>query len=103
MHFLYLGQLAQVFCAEHVISVQSAISLTNFFRMDTAPFFFIIKLIRFGVSEGFPPDIGIQARIVPSATPCTPLTGSEYSPAQPQFGVAKHVLQVLFATHLASS
>jgi hypothetical protein len=77
--------------------------LTNFFKIDIAPFFFNIQLERFGVIDGIPPDMGIQARTVPSATLCRPLTGLEYSLAQPQFGVAKHVLHVLFAAHLASS
>lgn len=103
MHFLYFGQVEQVFCAEHLISVQSATSLTNFFKMDTAPVFIIINLIRFGVSVGLPLDIGIHAKTLPFSTPCRPVTGSEYSCAHPQFGVAKHVLQVLFTAHLASS
>ena len=51
-HFLYLGQVAHVFCAEHVISVQSAISLTNLRKIDMAPFFFSIKSLRFAVIDG---------------------------------------------------
>lgn len=99
-HFLYLGQVAQVFWAEHIISVQSAILLTNFFKVDMAPFFFNIKFARFGVMNGLPADIGIQAKIDPSATPCRPLVGAEYSLAQPQFGAPKHVLHVLFIAHI---
>ena len=101
-HFLYLGQLAQVVCAEQVISVQSAMLLTNFFKMDMAPFFFSIKFARFSVMNGWPPDMGIQAITDPSATPCRPLTGAEYSLAHPQFVVAKHELHVLFAAQTAS-
>jgi hypothetical protein len=91
-----------VVCAEQVISVQSATLLTNFFKMDMAPFFLNIKFARFGVMNGRPPVMGIQAITDPSATPWRPLTGAEYSLAQPQFVVAKHELHVLFAAQIVS-
>jgi hypothetical protein len=43
--------------------------LTNLFSLDIAPFLLIIKALRLLVIKGMPPDIGIQASTLPSATP----------------------------------
>jgi hypothetical protein len=68
-----------------------------------APVFISIQLARFDVINGCPPLCGIHASTVPSTTPFNPATGSENSLAHPQLLVAKHVLQVLFFAHAAST
>jgi hypothetical protein len=45
----------------------------------------------------------MQAIIDPSMTPCTPVTLSAYSLAQPQFVVAKQLLHVVFAAQSSAA